>query len=317
MHKFQTGNKSFWKRLSTNPWVWMPKLNPHEQTRASWARRLTDFSEIPSAYQPLFAEWEQAGREFPYTVLVPSFEGFFQRSAEKLVCDQGDGIAVLEKSGESCQVTFFPYQGIHHIAWTEILLEARLSVSGITRAGSHTTASLCTNAVTDYLLLSLVVRMRCGAAGIPLAAEGPDSSLFSEWAHLSYKFMNYARRSLLPGEQLVQAILQLEVRQPAFNLLGWTFFRTLAPSQALLLTDRELVLIREEALRGARDRYGGTWEYLPLGGIVGQSLVEDEGQLLRLKVETAGGQRLYCQLEASRRQEVEEILELLPVKMGA
>ncbi len=163
-------------------------------------------------------------------MLVPAFEGFLRRSPEKLACDLGDGVAVLEKSEGGCQATVFPYPGICRIEWREALLEASLQVSGCTQEGDYATASLRFNAVSDYLLQPLVERMRRGAAEIELAGEAADAGQFEGWARQSYKFMNYARRSLLPGESVVGAILQPEILKPVVSVLGRTFYRTLAPT---------------------------------------------------------------------------------------
>lgn len=107
MNALQAKLNRFWKRLSTPDWAWLPKINQDEQTRTSWARRSASYEGLPPTYRVLFAGREKEGREIPYTVLVPAFEGFLRRSPEKLICDQGEGVAVLEKSGEGCQAYVF------------------------------------------------------------------------------------------------------------------------------------------------------------------------------------------------------------------
>ncbi len=307
----------FWKRLSTPDWAWLRKINQDEQTRVSWAKRIESYDGLPAVYRAFFANREKEGQEFPYTVLVPAFEGFLRRSPEKLVCGLGDGIAVLEKSGEGCQVSIFPYPGICRIEWREALLEASLQVSGYTWEGDYASASLRFNAVSDYLLQPLVERMRRQAADIEMGGETVDASQFEGWAQQSYKFMNYARRSLLPGEKLVQAIFQPEILKPVASVLGRTFYRTLAPAQAVILAERELVLIREEHRRGGRERYGGVWDYLPLEKIEKMSLEEKNGGLLSLAVQLSEQGRLECTFEASRRQEVEAMREWIQERVAS
>lgn len=293
----------------TPDWTWLPKINQDEQTRASWAKRIASYDGLPPAYRAFFAEREREGREFPYTVLVPAFEGFLRRSPEKLVCGLEDGISVLEKSEGGCQAIVFPYPGICRLEWREALLEASLQVSGYTQEGDYAAASLRFNAISDYLLLPLVERMRRGAAGIEIGGEAVDITQFEGWAQQSFKFMNYARRSLLPGEKVEQAILQLEIRRPVFNAMGRTLYRTLAPTQALILTGQELILIREQSVRGSRARYGGTWEYLPLGRIEGTKLEEKNGQLLVLSVALPGELRLEATFENTRGGEIEQLMQ--------
>lgn len=308
MNKFQSSLVTFRQRFSAAP-LRLPGLSPAEQTRLTWAKSLSSCADLPPAYHGFFASRQAQGLSFPYTVLLPAFEGFFQRSPEMLVCDLGDSTALLVKSGAGCQVSIFPHADLCRLEWRVSLLDGRLKISGYSLDGVLTSASLRFNAVTDYLLLPLVERMRRAAAGIPDSGDAVDPGLFSEWRSLSYKFMNYARRSLLPGEQLVQAVFQPEVRKPLLHFGRRTIFRSLAPALALILTDRELVLIREETARGAGSRYGGTWVYLPLGRIVGVRSEEKEGELLSLVVDLPGQERLECAIQSSQWQEVAKLTE--------
>ena len=90
--------------------------------------------------------------------------------------------------------------------------------------------------------------------------------------------------------------------------MGKTFYRTLAPAMALILTDRELIVIREEQRRAARDRYGGVWDYVPLGKVEKLNINERDGNLLVLIVELPENTQLECSFEASRQSELEEIV---------
>ena len=61
--------------------------------------------------------------------------------------------------------------------------------------------------------------------------------------------MNYAKRSLLGGEKVIQAIFQPEIRARVFTVLGKSFYRMVSPAKAIIFTDGELIAIREEERR--------------------------------------------------------------------
>jgi hypothetical protein len=306
MTRFQSNLQGFWKRISASPRAWQPRLNAFEQTRASWARPIASYEQVPPAYRSFLAPYQAQGREFPRTVLTPSYEGFIHRTTEKLLCDLGEAVAVLEKSGETCQATCYPMAGISCLEIRTVLLDSHLKISGLNDLGVHTTSTLRFNTVTDHLLRPLAASMRRGAAGFNETGHCTGAGQFDNWVHLSYKFMNFARHSLLPGENVVQAILQLEIKAPVVSLLGRTFYRTLAPTHAVILTDCELILISEEQ-RHTSDHYGGIWDFLPLKKIEKLSVSEKEGGRLSLSVELPDQERLECIFQVAKREEVNEL----------
>jgi hypothetical protein len=78
-----------------------------------------------------------------------------------------------------------------------------------------------------------------------------------------------------------------------------------------ILTDRELIVIREEATRRKEDRYGGIRDYIPLGKIVSLSLMEKDDNLLVLTIQLPGNSRFELLFQGSARGEVEQLLDQL------
>ncbi len=126
---------------------------------------------------------------------------------------------------------------------------------------------------------------------------------FESWSQVNYKFMMCARRSLLGGEKVLQAYLQSQIRLPRFTFLGRTFYRTLFPTHAIILTDREIVSIREDSW------YGVIWEYFPLHNIVTLSVSERANELLALYIQLPGNIELEYLFEASAKRDINEFLE--------
>lgn len=97
-----------------------------------------------------------------------------------------------------------------------------------------------------------------------------------KWKH--FKFMNYARNSLRPGERVEQYILQPEMEIDRSKLFGMTLLkRTICLTHIRIHTDRELILIRDnECSQRWNDgvRYGGIWNYVPLNQL--QDLIMED-----------------------------------------
>jgi hypothetical protein len=284
-----------------------PALKASEATHYAWASRVGTYAAVPAAYQGFFRPLQAQGRNFPYTLLTPAYHSFIDGSPEKVVCDLGGELAILEKRGATYLETRFPFADITCLETQVVLLDSRIRVSGFSSPG-YTTATLRFNTVTDHLFAPLLEAMRRGAAdvqGTGLASGGDD---FLCWMRLNYKFMHYARRSLLEGETLIQSLLGNEIRRPALTILGHTLYRLAAPAKAIILTDRELILIRDEAHRLGEAHYGGVWDYLPLRRVADLSLDEMSGDLLRLTIRLAGEMRLECVFEQVSRPEIEMLL---------
>jgi hypothetical protein len=120
--------------------------------------------------------------------------------------------------------------------------------------------------------------------------------------------MNYAKRSLLKGGKVIHAILQPEIRTGSWTILGKTYYRTLSPTHVVILTDRELIIVREDERRSGDDKYGGIWDYIPLPRILSLSLSRRDGQWLALSVQLPGSVQLECVFLASAEREVNQLL---------
>lgn len=279
-----------------------------EQTRASWARHIKSYGDVPTVYRDFFESLQARGQPFPYTVLTPSYQGFLRRATERLICLLSDEVDVLERSGNSFNAHRFALDGISYVEVRDVLLDSHVKISGATREGLAKTCTLRFNSVTAYLFRPVVRGIRLATGD---ATDAPQPAERDEFGHLvtvNYKFMNYARRSLLPGEEVIQAILQPEIRDRLLTAFGRTFFRTVSPTHMTILTDRELIMIREEYSRSAEERYGGAWTYMPLSKVVALSQSARGGGLLGLSVQLPGGGGPEGLFEASLKPEVDRLV---------
>lgn len=285
-----------------------PALTAFEQTRMSWAKRIESYTDVPAAYKDFFEPFQAAGRAFPYAILTPSFEGFIHRTTEKLICDVGDEIYVLERSGNTFEARGYPLAQIGYVEVRTMLLDSCITISGITKDGILATSSLRFNTVTDYLLTPIVKRIRLATTDAPGKALNSELEKFDQWVHVNYKFMSYAKRSLLGGEKVVHTLLQPEIRARVLTILGKTYYRMISPTHMCILTDRELIIISEEMRKSGDDRYGGIWRYILLHKIAALSVQKKDDDLLVLAIQLPHGVQYEHLFQPSMRQELDQFV---------
>jgi hypothetical protein len=83
-----------------------------------------------------------------------------------------------------------------------------------------------------------------------------------------------------------------------------------------ILTDRELILIREEEARNREDRYGGVWDYIPLSKIVSLSLNARDSNLLGLSIQLQEDTGFELLFQTSAREELNRLLDCFKALTG-
>jgi hypothetical protein len=299
-----------WGGIFSARLIGLRELLPHQKVQATWVRLVESYAAVPEVYREFFEPLQShaGGRAFPYTVLAPSFEGFVHSSSEKLIVDLDRAVHVLERKGDTFEAQSYPYEGVDCIEVRSMLLDAHIRITGRTEQGPAASVTIRFNSVTDYLFTPILKNIRPAPAGPGDASRGADRDFFDRWLSLNFKFMNYARRSLLDGDRVLHAMLQPEIRATVFTFLGWTYSRAVSPTHACILTGRELILIREEQKQNRQDKYGGIWEYIPLKRIVSLSVRASEAGLLALVVELPHGVRFESIFQAAAQPDLDQLL---------
>jgi len=295
--------RKLWNRLA-HAKIQVPLLSASEQTRLSWARLARSYDDVPEVFRDLLATLTGDADTFPYTVLTPSFQGFLRRPSEKLICTFEDEICVMEKAQNRAVSTCYPVREISTIEAGSILLKAWITLKGLDSTGALSTATLQFNAVSESLFSPIINKVR------PLPDLFVDHSAemdrFNCLAPLNFKFMNYARRTIIPGERVIQFVLQPEVRVDAPRLLGRSWWGKIHPAHLTILTDKELIIIRDEAgVRWNPDaKHGGIWTYIPLDKIAATSVEKTEDGMLMASIHLPGDDRIESLFSASQEEEV-------------
>jgi hypothetical protein len=297
-----------WKRFFRLLFPEPPAYDPAEQIRLSWARRIASPDALPDIYKPFVASLPKDGQAFPYMLITPTFEGFLRRTTEKLIYTVDDEVRILERIGNAVKAYYFPLDGIQCIEIRIVLLDSRIKFSGVARNGVPASVSIKFNTATDHLFTPILEKIRLAFKefGGTIGLQGSEE--FDDLENINYKFMNYARRSLLDGEKALQLILQPEIRKRTFVLLGKKFFWRVSPTHMVILTDRELILVREEDSRMRIDEYSGVWDYIPLKKIENLSLRRKDDKYSILSIQLAQGERKECIFQASAGEQLNLLL---------
>jgi hypothetical protein len=218
----------------------------------------------------------------------------------------------VERGRDRLAHTAYRLDDISYIEVGSILLRGWLTVRGLAGEGFPFSSTLHYNTVTERLFAPILREFRnagCPPSGASLDAE---RAKFDELVLSNYKFMNYSRSTILPGEEMIGYVLQPEIRETLLTMFGRALSRCLAPTHTAILTDRELILISEETgslwQSFGTTRYGGIWHYVPLPRIVTAEVEARAGGLLALSIRLAHDDRLEALFTPSGRTDLESLV---------
>jgi len=287
-------------------------LHPDDQARLSWARVAKTSEEVPEIYRGFFEALPAKDKEpFPYLVISPTFKGYLQPENEKLVCRTGDSLCVVEQQPSGgLDIRRYPLSGIFLLETGTILLNSWFTVRGTDSSGASSASTIRFNSVTEHLFTPLVDDFRAAQKNTGRAAgPAPATSPFDALAEVNFKFMNFGRKTVPPGEPVLQIVLQPEIRKTIFSFLGYAVTRRIAPAHMAILTERDLIWIRDDPAQQvkAKTPYGGIWNYIPLHHVSSVSLIPAEDNLLEFSVQLPKQDRVIIPYEAARKNEAEEL----------
>ena len=305
--------RQIWERLSHADPRLRAKLTGEQITRQSWAKKVYTFEALPEAFKSIACDLMSDKQAFPYAVLTPTFEGFLKHENEKLVFCQDQRLYVLEKDQRNVIPTSYRFANIYRIEFGEVLLKAWINIRGTNDQGEFSTTQLRFNSVTDFLFNPFIEAVRLfDVPTVPLDMQ-QEREKFSPLKQKHFKFMNYARNSLLPGEHVEQYIFQPEMKTARTNLFGMTILkRVVCLTHVLIHTDRELIMIRDDETSQrlkSRSRYGGIWNYVPLIHLQDLHIEDASAGLLELTMSLPAGDCIKMPFANERRPELEQFVQ--------
>lgn len=290
-------------------------LTAARQTMAAWSKVLESPNDIPTVYKSCFDKTFEKDQRFPYVLLTPSLDKFPRKTTEKLVCDTEDSLHIFERNGDRIAARSYPYRDIFGVEMGIILLDSRLTISGKTSQGQAGVTTIEFNTTSLRHFAAILNKLRSAPQAMDSAQLVVEKEKFDHLAEVNFKFMNYGRESLLPGETVLQVLLQPEIRQPLWSVFGKAFYKIISLAHLTVLTDRELILIRDSDRSKASQisRYGGVWQYLPLSCIESLTLSEPANNRLVLSMQCKPGRTIEKLFEISGRSELEQFCSRLRI----
>lgn len=283
------------------------------QSMAGWSQRVTGFDVVPRPFQDTCRAVLADLDPFPYAVYAPSLSGGRHKTNPHLLAAVGDVLHIWEQRGERIAARAYRTAEVSLVEEGHVLLFSWLKLSGVTLTGESAETTVPFNTVSTAYFTPLIHRFRPQPTATAASAPQPAEDRLAFLAALNYKFLNYGRDSLLPGQVIRQVIWQAGVRRPIVALFGRALARTLILPHLTILTDDELICIGDDrrlaAVRG--ERYGGVWQYASLRCIA-DIAVDESGEWPTLSLRLAPGDyRLEKRFGAAQAPELRRLQRAL------
>jgi hypothetical protein len=284
-------------------------LTGARQTMSAWTKAIESYDAIPAAYQGYFKTRFAGSQKFPYTIFTPALDKSLRKTTEKLICDADDAIQIMERTGSQVSLKSYPYKTVRALEMGSVLLYSWITICGLTSEGVVSSTTIEFNTTSARYFTIFTDKIRPALQGVDEASFGQEKDKLDYLSTLDFKFMNFGRESLVRGETILQIVLQPEIREPAWALLGWTFYRTITPAHLTILTDKEIILIRasERGKEIKGPHYGGIWQYIPLRSITSCALAEPANGRLTLSLSLASDEPIKKIFAVSSQPELQQL----------
>jgi hypothetical protein len=161
----------------------------------------------------------------------------------------------------------------------------------------------------DDTLVMLRNKLKADSLQLAGADLNAERAKLRKITGLSLKLLNFAKNSILPGETVIRALWQPEIQAEGPSLLGRRISRTISAAHLSILTDKELIIVRDNPSKDSK--YGATRIYIPLGRITSVSLDRKKNGWLVASLHFPENDWLDSLYSPSNGTEVERFLEQL------
>jgi hypothetical protein len=236
------------------------------ETKRTWAKCIKSYEEIPKEFLPAFPEYKD---QFPNTVFIPEDRfSLFHKRNKKIICVYEDHFVLLENLRNEFKTFAIKFSDVLYLERGRILLKSWLKI--ITLSGIH---FIRFNTTNDYLFVPVIEKIRQGMCGSPtndavFGEDKEDTQELSEFDYLktvNFKYMNYGRKSIRPDDIVIGIVYQPGRCIQEINFLNKTLFRRNTTDHLTILTEEELILIKEgNRIKTDKEiNYGGVITYIP------------------------------------------------------
>jgi hypothetical protein len=233
---------SAWELILPSEDIYIPRLTPGALTKLSWPRKVEALDQAPEIYREYLQDLVHQTGVLPDTLYIPTYGWFFWRDAGKLICSLDGEIHILEEEHNRRVVTCYRLEAIHEVDVGMILLQGWLTIHGLVGNSRLSSSTLVFNSVGSFLFTPFIQKIRQAPedlTGLPGAIPSQtELGKFDYLMRLNFKFMNYARRSILPGEVVMNSLMQPDIHEQVVRFFGRSLSRSVSADHLLILTDR-------------------------------------------------------------------------------
>lgn len=292
----------------------MPIQSFNAQEKPDGAKVIETLESVPEIFQEFFQSHLSEGEPFPYTVLIPTFEATGDRITGKLVCVIEHAFYVLEQKDNSLRKICYPIDEINYVEVIHWPLDLLFKINGLTNLGIPSTSVFGCSTPRDHIFAPLMQRIRLRLVSLNEKAHSRHMEKLDRWNDLNTYVVDMARHCLMPGETVIESILQPETRPSIFSP-DRAFRGTKYAAHIYILTDKELMMIREDPSVGKREKHGSICTFVPLSKINSLALNQEKNQI-SISVHISSGDVYEAFFDASLENDVNQFMdrtrELMP-----
>lgn len=288
----------------------LPRQNSdsHKHMDAEAAIVIQTLEKVPQIYQQFFRSHLAPGGTFPYTVLTPAYEVLGETVTAKLVCTIEHALYVLEEKENELIKVCYPIDEINTVEVIHRPSDLHVKVSGVTNLGSSSISVFGCSPTTSDVFSPLFQRIRLRIVSLNDKAPSRHMERLDRWQMKNTQVIDMARHCLMPGETLIEAILQPEI-QPNIFSTDRAFRGPNCATHICILTDKELVMIREDLSLGKKDPGSTICNFVPLNKISSLAMTRESESLLTISIRLLNGELFESLFDVSLQKEVNHFLE--------
>jgi hypothetical protein len=230
----------------------------------SWPRVLKSHEDLPSAFRDKVPDEKS---NFPYTVFIPEerVSPFQAKRNAQLLCLYDDRLVILEAIQDNVVSTTYLLNTMTALEHGRVLLNSWLNINTVSQSKTFTF-----NTVSEPVFQPIIDAVRP-------TVENSDSQMLAvkrqqETAKLGYlwkeniKYFNYGKRSILPGENILESVYQPDISISRLNFFKKPVLHKYQTGHLTILTDKELIFIKESkpTKKVKETAYGNLFTYVPL-----------------------------------------------------
>jgi hypothetical protein len=241
---------------------WFTYRREENDSAQSQPRAISSYEEIPTGF---LAAFPGADEGFPYTVIIPEGEAFslLESVNPQMLCLYTDRLVNLEAIEGEVQKSEYALSTISSVEHGRVLLNSWVTIHSASRTKTFNFSSSA-----DQVFSPIIKALRA-AANAPASEDAAPQEEIAKLGHLwknNFKYFNYAKQALSPGSAIRASVYQEDIPLSKLNIFGKPVFSSYLSGHLALLTDRELIFIKEsEEIRAIKDTScGGVFSFIPL-----------------------------------------------------